>query len=292
MICSMTGYGRARVLDAGRDVTVEIKSVNHRYFECFIRIPRSYMQLEDRVRAYLQSRVTRGKLEVAVNIKDEDAQASSVTVNKKLFESYCAALGDVSQSYGLPLELTALTALRLPDVISCSEQESDTEAVWVTVEQALAEALAAFVERRREEGERLGQDILGKCGLINRQVDLIEADAPRINKEYELRLRQRMQELLSDSQVDEQRLLTEVAVMADKTAVDEEVVRLRAHCNALRDMFEEGVPNGKKMDFIIQEMNRETNTICSKIGDLDIKRRAIDIKVCIEKIREQVQNIE
>ena len=292
MIKSMTGYGKARAVTDGRDVTVEIKSVNHRYFEMFARIPRAYMQLEDMIRSYLQSRVVRGKIEVNVSIADNGAAVPSVKVNKPLFQAYLAALKDISESYGLPLGADAAVALRFPDVIAAEKEDEDMKSVWASVLPVLEQATDAFIAQREAEGERLSADIRGKCAEIKKNVDLIESRSSELIGEYEKKLRARIEELLGDVKVDEQRLLTEVAIMADRLAIDEELVRLNSHCKTLSDMFAEGVSNGKKMDFFIQEMNREANTISSKIGDLEVTSLVIEIKTCIEKIREQIQNVE
>ena len=279
MIKSMTGYGKARLVTDGRDVTVEIKSVNHRYFEMFARIPRAYMQIEDMIRSYLQTRIVRGKIEVNVSIADNGASVSAVKVNKPLFEAYYAALKDVSETYSLPFDAGAAVALRFPDVIAAEKEDEDVKAVWASVLPAL-------------EGGRLSKDIQAKCAEIKSNVDFIESRSAQLIGEYEKKLRARIEELLGDVKVDEQRLLTEVAIMADRIAIDEELVRLNSHCKTLADMFADGVSNGKKMDFFIQEMNREANTISSKIGDLEVTARVIEIKTCIEKIREQIQNVE
>lgn len=292
MIKSMTGYGKARAVTDGRDVTVEIKSVNHRYFEMFARIPRAYMQLEDMIRSYLQSRVVRGKIEVNVSIADNGSAVPSVKVNKPLFQAYLAALKDISESYGLPLGADAAVALRFPDVIAAEKEDEDMKSVWASVLPVLEQATDAFIAQREAEGERLSADIRGKCAEIKKNVDLIESRSSELIGEYEKKLRARIEELLCDVKVDGQRLLTEVAIMADRLAIDEELVRLNSHCKTLADMFAEGVSNGKKMDFFIQEMNREANTISSKIGDLEVTSLVIEIKTCIEKIREQIQNVE
>lgn len=292
MIKSMTGYGKARLVTDGRDVTVEIKSVNHRYFEMFARIPRAYMQIEDMIRSYLQTRIVRGKIEVNVSIADNGASVSAVKVNKPLFEAYYAALKDVSETYSLPFDAGAAVALRFPDVIAAEKEDEDVKAVWASVLPALEAATDAFIAQREAEGGRLSKDIQAKCGEIKSNVDFIESRSAQLIGEYEKKLRARIEELLGDVKVDEQRLLTEVAIMADRIAIDEELVRLNSHCKTLADMFADGVSNGKKMDFFIQEMNREANTISSKIGDLEVTARVIEIKTCIEKIREQIQNVE
>lgn len=292
MIKSMTGYGRARKLLNNRDITVEIKAVNHRYFEMYARIPRTYMQLEDKIRTNLQQKIVRGKTDVIVNIDDTQSDIRGVKLNENLFEAYYNALKDISQKYNLSLDSSASVALRFPDVLTQTRDETDIEEIWTDVRQVLDEALQDFLHQREAEGARLAQDISGKCAQIENAVKEIEDRLPQIEADYMQKLRARIEELLGDTKIDEQRLLTEVAIMADKLAVDEEIVRLRSHTRSLKEMFENGIAEGKKMDFYIQEMNREINTTTSKIGDIDITKTAIEVKSIIEKIREQVQNIE
>ncbi len=292
MIKSMTGYGRARKLLNNRDITVEIKAVNHRYFEMYARIPRTYMQLEDKIRTHLQQKIVRGKTDVIVNIDDTQSDIRGVKLNENLFEAYYNALKDISQKYNLSLDSSASVALRFPDVLTQTRDETDIEEIWTDVRQVLDEALQDFLHQREAEGARLAQDISGKCAQIENAVKEIEDRLPQIEADYMQKLRARIEELLGDTKIDEQRLLTEVAIMADKLAVDEEIVRLRSHTRSLKEMFENGIAEGKKMDFYIQEMNREINTTTSKIGDIDITKTAIEVKSIIEKIREQVQNIE
>lgn len=292
MIKSMTGYGRARKLLNNRDITVEIKAVNHRYFEMYARIPRTYLQLEDKIRTNLQQKIVRGKTDVIVNIDDTQSDIRGVKLNENLFEAYYNALKDISQKYNLSLDSSASVALRLPDVLTQTRDETDIEEIWTDVRQVLDEALQDFLHQREAEGARLAQDISGKCAQIENAVKEIEDRLPQIEADYMQKLRARIEELLGDTKIDEQRLLTEVAIMADKLAVDEEIVRLRSHTRSLKEMFENGIAEGKKMDFYIQEMNREINTTTSKIGDIDITKTAIEVKSIIEKIREQVQNIE
>lgn len=292
MIKSMTGYGRARGVYGNRDITVEIKAVNHRYFEMFARIPRTYMQLEDYIRNYLQQKIVRGKIEVNINIDDSATDIKTIKLNKQLFEQYYNALKEISRDYSLSLDTSASVALRFPDVIAASKDDANIEELWNDILPVLDEALKSFIAQRESEGSRLAADIKNKCVEIEEKAGYIELKIPQIIEDYTKKLRARIENLLDGVEVDEQRLLTEVAIMADKLAVDEEVVRLRSHCESLREMFTEGVSNGKKMDFIVQEMNREINTVSSKIGDIEITRQAIDVKNTIEKIREQIQNIE
>jgi len=292
MIRSMTGYGRAQVAGESRDITVEIKSVNHRYFELNARIPRAYLSLEDPIRAELRKSVVRGKIDLNLTVSRKEGDAVSVSVDRALLSRYLQELRAAAEEFGLKDDLTASTVLRLPSVVSSESEEDDLSEIWNEILPVVREALAAFIAQREEEGHRLADDIVSKCCELNSFADRVEEHLPALMEAYETRLRTRMEELLGDRAVDEGRILTEVAVMADKTAVDEELVRLRSHTAALKDMLEKGVSNGKKMDFIVQELNREVNTLTSKIGDLEITRFAIEMKSLIEKIREQIQNIE
>lgn len=293
MIASMTGYGRAVGESRGKSITVEIKSVNHRYFELNSRVPRIYMQLDDIMRRYLQQRIVRGKIDVNISVALlPDAPKGQVLVNKTLLGQYIDAIYEGADAYGLKHDLTASTILRLPDVITSADSEEDSSDIWEDVRPVLDKAVDMFIARRQAEGENLAADIIGKCRFIEENVAKIEAYAPELLRDYRNRLETKIKELLEDRQIDEQRLLTEVAIMADKLAVDEETVRLRSHCQAMKQMLSSGISNGKKMDFIVQEMNREVNTISSKIGNIDVTKIAIELKNCIEKIREQIQNIE
>ena len=292
MIRSMTGYGRAQCAAQTRDITVEIKSVNHRYFELNARMPRSYLSLEDPIRAELRKLIVRGKVELNLSVSRREGNDTNVTVDRGLLARYLTELRAAAEEFGLKDDLTASSVLRLPSVVSSEGGEEDLAEVWAEVLPVVQEALAAFIAQREDEGRRLADDIVAKCGDLNVFADQVEARLPSLTEAYEQRLRTRVQDLLGEVRVDESRLLTEVAVMADKTAVDEELVRLRSHTATLKDMLEKGISNGKKMDFIVQELNREVNTLTSKIGDLDVTRIAIEMKSLIEKIREQIQNIE
>lgn len=292
MIRSMTGYGRAQRVVGPRDITVEIKSVNHRYFELNARIPRAYLSLEDPIRAELRRSIVRGKIDLNLTVKREEGDDTDVTVDKELLSKYLTALRSAAEENGLKDDLTASTLLRLPSVVCADTAEEDAAEAWKDIRSVVEEAVAAFVSQRESEGQRLADDIIAKCGELTAFADQVESHLPALMAAYEARLRARVEELLGEHSVEEGRLLTEVAIMADKTAVDEELVRLRSHCTALKEMLEKGVSNGKKMDFIVQELNREVNTLTSKIGDLDVTRIAIEMKSLIEKIREQIQNIE
>ena len=292
MIRSMTGYGRAQSVGDVREITVEIKSVNHRYFELNTRMPRAYFSLEDPVRAELRKGIVRGKVDLNLSISRKEGDDAAVTVDRALLAQYLKELRSAAEEFGLRDDLTASSVLRLPSVVSTETAEEDVTQVWEEILPVLQQALSAFLAQREAEGQRLADDIISKCGELNAFAAQVEDHLPALMSAYETRLRTRMEEMLGDRAVDEGRILTEIAVMADKTAVDEELVRLRSHTAALKEMLEKGISNGKKMDFIVQELNREVNTLTSKIGDLDITRIAIEMKSLIEKIREQIQNIE
>ncbi|MBO5247774.1 MAG: YicC family protein [Clostridia bacterium] len=292
MIRSMTGYGRAQRVIGPRDITVEIKAVNHRYFELNARIPRAYLSLEDPIRGELRRSIVRGKIDLNLTVKREEGGDTSVCVDKELLSKYLSALRSAAEENGLRDDITASTVLRFPSVVTTDTAEEDAAEVWNDIRSVVEEAVAAFLSQRESEGQRLAEDIISKCGELTDLAARVEAHLPTLMSDYEARLRSRIEELLGERAVDEGRLLTEVAIMADKTAVDEELVRLRSHCTALKEMLENGISNGKKMDFIVQELNREVNTLTSKIGDLDVTRIAIEMKSLIEKIREQIQNIE
>ncbi len=292
MIRSMTGYGRAQRAVGSRDITVEIKAVNHRYFELNARIPRAYLSLEDPIRAQLRRSIVRGKVDLNLSVKREQGNDTDVSVDRELLTKYLTALRSAGEEEGLKDDLTVSTLLRLPSVVNADTAEEDAAEAWKDIQSVVEEALESFLAQREAEGKRLADDIVSKCEELTAYAQQVESHLPALMEAYETRLRTRMEELLGEHTVDEGRILTEVAVMADKTAVDEELVRLRSHCTALREMLVKGDSNGKKMDFIVQELNREVNTLTSKIGDLDVTRIAIEMKSVIEKIREQIQNIE
>lgn len=292
MIRSMTGFGKATAAYDDKTVSIEIKSVNHRYFEMYARTPRSCMQLEDLIRSQLQKKIVRGKIEVNVNISFTGSEDVKISVNKELLKNYLDAFNEISEEFSLKNDVSASIALRIPDALVSETKEMDMDKLWSEVLPVLEEAVDSLIDLRTREGGRIAEDIISKCEFIKENVKYIEARSEKLVGEYETKLRNRIIQLLGDTHVDEQRLLTEVAIMADKVAIDEEITRLNSHCAALAEMFESGESNGKKMDFIIQEMNREVNTISSKIGDIDITKKIIELKNCIEKIREQIQNIE
>ena len=276
----------------GHHVTVEIKSVNHRYFEFGCRTPRGYAFLDDKIKTYLQSRLSRGKVDVYVSVETLEDAPVEVLVNHSLAEGYVKALQEISERYALRNDLTAMGLSRYPDLFSVHKTPENEEEIWSAVSQVLAAATDRFLEMRRQEGERMKADVLGRAAKIMELVAEIEQRSPESVSEYEKKLRQKIQEMLGDTQVDEQRLLTETAIFADKVAVAEETVRLRSHFEQMKAMLSSDEAVGRKLDFLVQEMNREANTIGSKCCDASIAYKVVDIKAEIEKIREQIQNIE
>ena len=292
MVRSMTGFGRAQSETDTLFVSVELKSVNHRYFELYSRIPRAYGFLDEKIKSYLQSRVARGKIECNVTIEALDSDDVVVKVNHSLAKAYVDALNDLSETYGLKSDISASTLTRFPDVLSVHKEEADEEAIWEAVKAVLETATDNFIAMREREGEKLRDDICGRADAILDKVAFVEARSPETVREYNDKLKARIAELLGDTTVDEARLLQEAAIFADKVAVDEETVRLRSHIEQLKDMFNSPEAIGRKMDFLVQEINRESNTIGSKASDFEINKVVVDIKAEVEKIREQVQNIE
>lgn len=292
MIRSMTGYGRGQQTLGGMDITVEIRSVNHRYYEYSSRLPRVYGFLDERLKNYLQKTVSRGKVDVGVWIDTVDAPGSEVVVNHALAEGYLKALRELAQTYGLRDDVSVNVLSRFPDILTVRKAAEDEEAIWEAVRQVTDEALAGFVAMREREGARMREDVLARRQTILQAVEKVEARSPEIVREHMAKVEARMKELLSTATVDEQRLLTEAALFADKTATAEETVRLRSHLDQLETLVNASEPVGRKLDFLVQEINRETNTIGSKVQDVELARVVVDVKAEIEKIREQIQNIE
>ena len=292
MIKSMTGFGRAQATVDGMTVTVELKSVNHRYFEFSARVPRNYGFLEEKLKGFVNASVARGKTECFVGIENPDSDEVEVIVNTALARGYAAAIRSLSDLVGTNEQPTAAQLSRFPDVLTVHKAEPDEERGWNAVQQTAQLALEQFIAMRQTEGEKLRADILSHADRIAQLVAFVESRSPQTVREYNEKLHRRMAELLGDANVDEQRLLTEAAIFADKVAVDEETVRLHSHLSQLHDFLEADEPIGRKLDFLVQEINRESNTIGSKAQDVEIAKAVIDIKAEVEKIREQVQNIE
>ena len=292
MIRSMTGYGRHQASVNGMDITVEIKSVNHRYYEYSSRLPRTYGFLDDKLKSYLQGRLARGKVEVYVSIDTVEAPGSDVVVNCSLADSYVKALKDLSARYGLKDDVSAMSLTRFPDILTVRKAPEDEDAVWDAVRSVAEKALDAFVTMREREGARLKEDVLSRAATILQLVGQVEERSPQTVQAHMEKVQARMRELLDGAAVDEQRLLTEAALYADKIAVAEETVRLRSHIAQLEQMMESSEAIGRKLDFLVQEINREANTTGSKCQDVELARIVVEIKAEVEKIREQIQNIE
>lgn len=292
MIKSMTGFGRASGANNGFEVTVELRSVNHRYFEFTSRMPRSFQFAEEKLKALCQQSISRGKVEASVFIEDTNENSTEVEINRQYADAYIKALKTLSKEYKLKNDVKASSFIGNSDIFKLRRKDVDEKQVLEAVLPVAEEAIKSFIAMRETEGERLKADISSRAEAILSKVALIEERSPETVKAYRERLENKIKELLDDAKVDEQRLITETAIFADKVAVDEETVRLRSHIKQLFSLLEENGPVGKKLDFIVQEMNRETNTIGSKCQDVDIAHIVVDIKSEIEKIREQVQNIE
>ncbi|MGN0478834.1 MAG: YicC/YloC family endoribonuclease [Hominenteromicrobium sp.] len=292
MLKSMTGYGRCEETVNGRHITVELKSVNHKYFEFSPRVTRGYGFLEDKLKTYVQSRVARGKIDLYLSIETLEDSDVVVHVNHSLAAGYIAAFRELSERYNLPDSVTVNSLSRYSDIFSVHKAPEDEDAIWADVRAVAEKAVDAFIAMREAEGRRLYADILSRASTIIEIVGKIEARSPETVKEYRERLETKLREVLADTTIDEQRILTEAAIFADKVAVAEETVRLRSHFDQLRAFLDSEEPSGRKMDFLVQEMNRETNTIGSKASDSQIAYMVVDIKAEIEKIREQIQNIE
>ena len=298
MVKSMTGYGRGEETAQGTTVTVELRAVNNRYLDCTVKMPRTYIFAEDALKELVQSKVSRGKVDVFVNVAHEGGDDVTVTVNESLARAYVRAmlqlekLGAEEGNRTILSDYKTADLARFPDVLTVEKKEEDQDQVKALLLAALDRALDDFNTMRAREGEKLKADILGRADTIESLTAQVEQRSPETVKEYRTKLETKMQEVLQNTQIDESRLLTEAAIFADKVAVDEETVRLRSHLSQLRDMLGKGGAVGRKLDFLIQEFNREANTIGSKCSDIQIARIVVDIKAEIEKIREQVQNIE
>ena len=292
MVSSMTGYGRGQAADDRFSVTVEAKSVNHRYFEFSARVPRSYAFLEERLKSFFAERIARGKVDLFLSVESLSPDGVEVEINAPLAAAYVAALRRLGEDYGLADDISVSTVARYSDLFTVRKAEVDEEALWSVVSAAAQQAVEAFLAMRSAEGEKLAADLSARGEEILALVGFVEERSPETVRAYRERIEQKIRELLDDAQVDEQRLLTETAIFADKVAVAEETVRLRSHIAQMNSLLCSKEPAGRKLDFLVQEMNREANTIGSKAQDVEITRRVVDIKSTIEKIREQVQNIE
>ena len=292
MIKSMTGYGSAKGTSGKLKITVELRSVNNRFLDCSVRIPRVYTALEDMIKAQVGKSISRGKVDVFVTIDFSEADDVEIVVNESVAEAYVNAVRKLSEKYSLPNDLTALSLVKMQDVLSVQKAETDMDELGRDISAILAEAIADFDAMRSSEGAKLREDVLNHLNEVERLRNLAVERSPKTVSEYREKLLKRMREVLDGAAVDESRIVTEAALFADKTAVDEETVRLESHISQLRSFMEASEPIGRKVDFLVQEFNREANTIGSKGNDVEMARIVVDLKSEIEKIREQIQNIE
>lgn len=276
----------------GKTIIVEIKSVNHRYYEFSSRVPRSCGYLDEKLKSFIQGKVSRGKIDVGVSIQSDGVSDERIEVNSEVAKGYITALRSANEKLGLEDDLTLSRIMRLPDIFDVKKIEEDEETVWNEVKTVAEKALERFIAMREAEGAKMRDDILSRLDYITELVEKIEKKSPETTEKYRKKLFDKISEVLKDTNVDEQRILTEAAIFSEKTAVDEETVRLRSHINQCREMLSMNEAVGRKLDFLIQEFNREANTIGSKCQDIEITKVVVDLKSEIEKIREQVQNIE
>lgn len=291
-LLSMTGYGSAKGSVEGQEITVELKSVNNRYLDCSVRLPRNFLFADDTVKQAVSAGVSRGKVDVFVSAQASQDSGTVVSVNEELARGYRDAVARIAETLGLESGLNAFSLARFPDVLTVERRELDKDKAAAALSEITVKAVEEFNAMREREGERLRRDMLGKLETIEGLVSVVEERSPQTVKEYRERLEARLRDILADRSLDEQRVITEAAIFADRTAVDEETVRLRSHIAQFRTMLEEGSPIGRKMDFLVQEFNRESNTIGSKCSDASLAKVVVDLKSEIEKIREQLQNVE
>lgn len=291
-LLSMTGYGSAKGSVEGQEITIELKSVNNRYLDCSVRLPRNFLFAEDTVKQAVSAGVSRGKVDVFVSAQASQDSGTVVSVNEDLARGYRDAVSHIAETLGLESGLNAFNIARFPDVLTVERRELDKDKAAAALSEITAKAVEEFNAMREREGDRLRRDMLGKLETIEGLVSVVEERSPQTVKEYRERLEARLRDILADRSLDEQRVITEAAIFADRTAVDEETVRLRSHIAQFRTMLEEGSPIGRKMDFLVQEFNRESNTIGSKCSDASLAKVVVDLKSEIEKIREQLQNVE
>ena len=295
MIKSMTSFGRARSTVGGKDITVELKSVNNRFFDCSVKLPRAFSYLEERIKPYLQSKsISRGKVDVFITINVIDTPDVSFDVDEGYARAYIDALRKLGDTFGLRDDVSIMSVARNPDIFVVKKSEEDADKDWADLCTVLDEAIERFLAARLREGENIKKDLLGKIEAIRERVNTIESISLTDTVSYREKLETRLRDMLSDNRIvfDENRILTECAIFADKIAIDEELVRLRSHFEGFAEILESNEPAGRKLDFLVQELNRETNTIGSKCQNSSIARLVVDIKCDIEKIREQIQNIE
>ena len=292
MLKSMTGFGRSEYIDEKRKITVEIKAVNHRYLDCSIKMPKKLGFFEASIRTLLKDYIQRGKVDVFITYEDYTEDNFNLKYNRDMAKAYLTYLNEMAEEFGIENDVRVSTLSRYPEVFSLEEANVDEDEIWSDLDKVIREAASAFVESRIKEGENLKRDLIDKLDTMLTYVDEIESRAPEIIEEYRKNLLDKVSDLLADSSIDESRILGEVTLYADKICVDEEIVRLRSHITTTKDILTAGGSVGRKLDFIAQEMNREANTILSKANDLATSDIAINLKTDIEKVREQIQNIE
>ena len=292
MIKSMTGFGRCEIAEGTRKVTVEMKSVNHRYLDVNIKMPKKLSFFESSIRGELKKYVQRGKIDIFITYEDFSENKVSIKYNKDIAEEYLKYLNEMASEFNLDNDIRVSALSKYPEVFTMEEQMVDEEEIWKVLAKAIDGAAEGFVEARIKEGKNLADDLIGKLDGMLELVKYIEERSPKLMEEYRKKLEERIHEMLGDASIDESRILTEVTIFADKVCVDEEIVRLKSHIEATKQALIEGGSIGRKLDFIAQEMNREANTILSKANDLEISNIGIELKTEIEKVREQIQNIE
>lgn len=292
MIKSMTGFGRAEMIDEEKKIAVEMKSVNHRYLDINMRIPKKLSSFEGAIRGVLKQYMQRGKVDLFITYEDYTQSGVTVKYNREIAQQYLEYSRQIEEEFQLKNDMNVSNIMRFPEVLTMEEEKVDEEELWTSLKQVLVNAVQPFINSRIQEGNHLSKDILEKLDRMYRKVELVEKRSPEILKEYREKLENKTRELLADAQIEESRIAAEVILFADKICTDEETVRLKSHINHMKKVLTEEEGAGRKMDFIAQEMNREANTILSKANDLETSNLAIDLKTEIEKVREQIQNIE
>lgn len=292
MLKSMTGYGRRETVIGGKKILVEIKSVNHRFADYNIKVPRHLGFLEDKVKKYAAQSITRGKVDIFVSVESSEEADKYIKLNKELAKNYIDVLCELRDSFGLKDDITVSNVARFSDIFQSEKREEDEEEIWELVKAVMTEAMEEFITMRSNEGERIQKDLLQRVNYMQTLSDKIDARSPQTVREYSDRLYAKIKDILDDRSIDETRIITEVAIYADKVAVNEETVRLGSHFSEFKNIMNSGEPAGRKLDFLIQEINRETNTIGSKAQDIEIAKIVVELKGEIEKLREQIQNIE
>ncbi|MEA1962530.1 MAG: YicC/YloC family endoribonuclease [Bacillota bacterium] len=292
MIKSMTGFGKGQIDECGYSINCELKSVNHRFFDVHIRMPRGYLLLEERIKEKVKTSISRGRLEIGINIEKTEESIRTIKVDKELAMAYHNSLKDLAKDLNISGDIKVLDIFRLPDVYTLINEEEDNEKVWSILEKVLDQCIDSLLDMRSKEGKTLAIDILNRNDYILEQVLVLEARSPKVSMEYEEKLQNRINEMINKEFQDEGRIIQEVAIFADKSSVTEEIVRLKSHISQLKDLINIGDNIGRKCDFLVQEMFREINTIASKSSDITMNQIVVDVKAELEKIREQLQNIE